>query len=126
MAVYNEERKIREVSDTAAHHSRHSMRDSQTMKEQGFYQRPEWRRVRKMVLQRDHYLCQLKISEGCTKIANTVHHIKPLEDYPELALDMSNLTSCCYFCHEATKSKSRPLPSGVRIIKIGGGGDCAE
>ena len=32
--------------------------------------------------------------------ANKVHHIKPLEDYPELALDDDNLVS---LIHEAQK-----------------------
>ena len=100
--------------------------DELTLKEQGFYHGQEWRRIRKRVLDRDHHLCQLKISPDCERIANTVHHIKPLEEYPELALDMSNLTSCCYACHELTKPRGRPLPSGVRIIKMGGVGDGAE
>ena len=29
-----------------------------------------------------------------------VHHIKPLEDYPELALELDNLISLCNDCHE--------------------------
>lgn len=89
-----------------------------TLKESGFYQTKEWRKARKLALQRDHYLCQLRISKNCTRKANTVHHIKELEDYPELALDLANLTSCCYACHELTKGKERELPHGVRIIKM--------
>lgn len=90
-----------------------------SMKEQGFYHLPAWRRARKLALQRDHYQCQLMLSKSCTRVATTVHHIKPLEDYPELALDLSNLTSCCYACHELTKTKStKAMPPGVRIIKI--------
>lgn len=88
-----------------------------TMKEQGFYQSILWRAKRKKILQRDHYLCQLRISENCTRRANTVHHIKDLEQYPELALVDSNLISCCYWCHEETKTRTT-LPTGVRIIKI--------
>lgn len=89
-----------------------------TLKESGFYQTKEWRKARKLALQRDHYLCQLRISKNCTRKANTVHHIEELEDYPELALTLSNLTSCCYACHEETKTKGRELPRGVRIIKM--------
>lgn len=89
-----------------------------TLKEDGFYHTPAWRRIRLAVLQRDHYQCQLRLSKNCTKIATTVHHIKALEDYPELALDIDNLTSCCYSCHELTKVRERDHPSGVRIIKI--------
>lgn len=89
-----------------------------TLKEQGFYQTPAWRRIRLAALQRDHYQCQLRLSKSCTKIATTVHHIKALEEYPELALDIDNLTSCCYTCHELTKVHEYEQPSGVRIIKI--------
>ncbi len=89
-----------------------------TLKEQGFYHTPAWRRIRLAALQRDHYQCQLRLSKSCTKIATTVHHIKALEEYPELALDIDNLTSCCYSCHELTKVHEHEHPLGVRIIKI--------
>lgn len=90
------------------------------IKDSGFYQSKAWRAARKLALQRDHYLCQLRISPNCTRKATTVHHIKELEDFPELALDMDNLTSCCYNCHELTKDKGDhpKLPEGVRIIKV--------
>lgn len=92
--------------------------DKQTLKEQGFYHTPAWRHLRVVALQRDHYLCQLHLTKDCTKIATTVHHIKSLEDYPELALDINNLASCCFACHEVTKAHEAELPHGVRIIKI--------
>ncbi|MEK4273119.1 HNH endonuclease signature motif containing protein [Paenibacillus sp. FSL R7-0026] len=43
--------------------------------------------------------------------ANTVHHIKPLEDYPELALDEDNLESICPTCHNKehpVRGKKKP------------------
>ena len=90
------------------------------LKDEGFYHSGPWRRIRKLRLQRDHYLCQLRISPECTRRATTVHHVLPLEDYPELALDIDNLTSCCFACHELTKQRSSEpnAPAGVRIIKI--------
>lgn len=97
-----------------------------SLKEQGFYHTRAWRKTRKLVLARDNYLCQLRISPECRRYADTVHHIKELEDYPELALDMSNLTSCCWKCHELTKTRSehqrklkKAKAKGVRIITIG-------
>lgn len=95
----------------------HKKDGERSLKEQGFYQTKAWRHIRTVALQRDHYLCQLRLSENCTKIATTVHHIKELEEYPELALDINNLTSTCYYCHEATKQQTGRAPSGVRIIK---------
>lgn len=101
-----------------------------TLKEQGFYHTGAWRKTRKLVLIRDHYLCQLRLSPNCLRYADTVHHIKELEDYPELALDMSNLTSSCSMCHELTKVRGEHAckikeakAKGVRIISIGGDGD---
>ena len=88
------------------------------LKSQGFYQSTEWRELREFVLRRDHYLCRLKLSDQCMRIANTVHHIKALEDYPELALDADNLVSCCYWCHEVTKAKQTEIPKGVRVIRM--------
>ena len=96
-----------------------------TLKEQGFYHKPVWRRLRVQALQRDHYLCQLRISPKCTRIATEVHHIKSLEDFPELGLSLDNLTSCCWWCHEETKVRVvRPdLPSSVRVIRVTDGSE---
>ena len=101
-------------------------KDSQTLKEQGFYHTKAWRHKRKKILLRDHYLCQLRLSENCTRKATTVHHIKALEDYPQLALVDDNLTSCCYSCHEETKTHKNTealdyaLSHHVRVIRITG------
>lgn len=98
----------------------------QTLKEQGFYHTPAWRKVRQAVLLRDHYLCQLRLSKNCTRKATVVHHIKELEDYPELALDVNNLVSVCWFCHEETKQHkevtglAQALANHVRVIRVTG------
>lgn len=79
-----------------------------------------WRKKRAYILQRDHYLCQCyKLFGGkpCGHIANEVHHIKELEDYPDLALVDSNLLSLYRDCHEKTKKYGKKQPAGVRIIK---------
>mgnify|MGYP002624676689 CR=1 FL=1 len=92
-----------------------------TLKEQGFYHTPAWRKARKLALQRDHYLCQLRISPRCSRVATEVHHILELEDHPEKALDLNNLTSCCWWCHEETKRRGAARSArqaGVRVIKI--------
>jgi len=83
-----------------------------TLKERGFYHWPVWRRARKLALQRDHYLCQLRL-RGCTRLATEVHHIKPVDQAPELALSLDNRR-----CHEQTKQRGqkKKLPP-VRVIK---------
>lgn len=95
-----------------------------SLKKQGFYHTPAWRRARKLALQRDHYLCQLKTSEKCTGIATEVHHIKSLEDFPELKLDLDNLTSCCWWCHEETKPRRPAIPElPVKVIRVSDGSE---
>ena len=94
-----------------------------SLKKQGFYHKTAWRRIRVLALQRDRYLCRLRISEKCTGLATEVHHVEPLEQRPDLGLELSNLVSCCWYCHEATKVRGSARPAarpGVRVIVIGG------
>jgi len=85
------------------------------------YHTAVWQRVREAVLTRDNYLCQRCLKRRRLQPANTVHHIKPLDKYPELALVMDNLISLCSTCHnqihtgdakEVSEKKRR-----ARIIK---------
>jgi 5-methylcytosine-specific restriction endonuclease McrA len=64
-----------------------------------FYKSTPWLKCRILILERDHYLCQPCMRAEKITTANTVHHIKPLEDHPELALEEDNLESICPTCH---------------------------
>ena len=64
-----------------------------------FYRSPEWRKVRLEVLADSPYCCV------CGAVANTVDHIKPLRERPDLALDRGNLRSMCKPCHEKRSVK---------------------
>lgn len=94
--------------------------EKSTLKEQGFYHTRAWRRVRQLALHRDHYLCQACLKNNRITPATEVHHVKPLELYPDLALELSNLTSLCWQCHEATKQRRKfdATTCNVRVIKI--------
>jgi 5-methylcytosine-specific restriction endonuclease McrA len=63
------------------------------------YKTKRWERKRVAVLRRDEYLCQEEKRYGKNIAANTVHHIYPVEKYPELALVAWNLLSLCTECH---------------------------
>lgn len=74
-----------------------------------FYNSMVWRNLRKLVRQRDNNECMQCRREGKVfidtgelnkkgtrkKIALIIHHKKELEDYPELATDISNLETLC-------------------------------
>lgn len=64
------------------------------------YQTTKWRRKREQILKRDKYQCTICKRYGKMRQAAVVHHIKPLQEYPELAWDDDNLTSLCRKCHE--------------------------
>ena len=64
-----------------------------------FYRTGVWKKKRLNVLRRDEYLCQECKKYGRRVEAKVVHHIKELEDYPELRLTSSNLQSVCAQCH---------------------------
>lgn len=64
------------------------------MKEvKSFYKSKKWKLKRIVTLKRDDFLCRESKQFGKTKPADTVHHIFPLEQYPELALENWNLIS---------------------------------
>lgn len=78
-----------------------------------FYDGVEWKQLRTKVKERDNYECQPCKRNGLVsidtneysesarrkKIKLVVHHIKELEDHPDLALDIDNLETVCVDCH---------------------------
>lgn len=68
-----------------------------------FYTSDDWRMMRAYILERDNYECQWCRRDGkVTSKADSVlevDHIKELKDYPELALDETNLRTLCKDCH---------------------------
>lgn len=68
-----------------------------------FYRTKDWHMLRDRVLKRDNYECQLCKENGklTTQYDSVleVDHIKPLEQYPELATDIDNLRTLCKDCH---------------------------
>lgn len=73
-----------------------------------FYKTAAWLKCRADILVRDVYLCQPCFRKHKIKLADLVHHIKALEDYPDLALDWDNLESVCDACH----NKAHPEKGG--------------
>ncbi|WP_438766779.1 HNH endonuclease [Enterococcus sp. AZ102] len=68
-----------------------------------FYASTNWKNLRKKCLERDHYECQWCKEQGrlTTQYDSIleIDHIKELEFFPELALDIDNLRTLCKDCH---------------------------
>lgn len=65
-----------------------------------FYLCREWKHKRKDILKRDNFECQkCKRKYHRYRKATTVHHLKHLKDFPELAFDDDNLEALCTECH---------------------------
>lgn len=58
-----------------------------------FYKTKQWKLKRAKIMRRDKYQCQISKRFGKSVEATTVHHIYPLEDYPQFALCDWNLIS---------------------------------
>ena len=52
-------------------------------------------------------LCERCLRKGIERPLDVVHHIKPVDKFPELRLVMENLESLCVFHHEAIHGPSR-------------------
>ena len=63
------------------------------------YMGRRWRHTRMSVLRRDGYQCQMCRRYGRTVDATEVHHIKHVDDHPDLAFEPGNLISLCKACH---------------------------
>ena len=63
------------------------------------YKTRKWLRTRERVLRRDEYMCRECRRYGRTTPATTVHHIYPLEQYPEWKWATWNMLSLCDACH---------------------------
>ncbi len=68
-----------------------------------FYKSSAWINARAVSMAKHYGLCQDCKDKGILKAADMVHHIKPLKDYPELALVQSNLRPLCNKCHAQYK-----------------------
>ena len=98
-----------------------------------FYHSAAWKRVRALAMQRDNGMCQdcmdrLRAGYGIKpNRAQMVHHIIPLEERPDLALDLNNLRSLCNECHnrqhpekgrDRRQAQAKDMPARMRVIKV--------
>lgn len=86
------------------------------------YNDPKWKRKRRKILRRDGYRCRECRRYGRNREATEVHHVKHVDEWPELAYKDENLVSLCHACHnkmhpeKAIKARGgygSPHPSGT-------------
>lgn len=65
------------------------------------YKCKRWLKTRQHILRRDGYRCQEYKRYGRAVAATIVHHIYPVEEYPELAYEAWNLVSLSAEKHNA-------------------------
>lgn len=70
------------------------------------YKSKRWKTLRVGILRRDGYQCRECRRYGKTVQADTVHHVYPVELYPQLAWERWNLVSLCTACHNAMHARS--------------------
>lgn len=96
-----------------------------------FYHTMAWKRVRALALMRDQGMCaecmrRFRAGYGIRpKRADMVHHIVPVKERPDLALELDNLESLCWEHHEqlhpekrAGRKEAPKAPCQMRVIKV--------
>lgn len=76
---------------------------------------PLWQAARLACFERDNFTCQACQTRGGVLNA---HHMLSYRDYPELRLDLSNLTTLCKGCHDAVHGLTK-RPSPPKITEVG-------
>ena len=77
-----------------------------------FYWSTAWREMRARVKRRDGYECQACKQRGLVTTKRlVVHHIRPLEAAPGLALEPANLVTLCHACHEVVHGRGHATTS---------------
>lgn len=71
-----------------------------------FYKTKRWKNKREKILKRDGYMCQISKRYGKRVDANLVHHIYPLEEYPQYAFCDWNLISVCTEKHNSLHDRN--------------------
>lgn len=79
-----------------------------------FYHSKEWKALRGEILSDNHYECRWCKDESKLSIAETVHHIKEVKQYPWLALSRTytdadgeheQLVPLCHDCHDKAHNR---------------------
>lgn len=92
-----------------------------------FYNSTDWDIVREKALMRDKFVCQFFVGKYTEndyepfkikiETATHVHHIKPISERPDLALDLDNVVSLSHIGHEIIEGRYRGRVYKKRLTK---------
>lgn len=97
-----------------------------------FYSTAAWKKARAERLRLDNYMCvdcmeRFEAGGARPRRATLVHHVIPISERPDLALDIGNMRSLCEVCHNRAhpekggqgRAARRTIPAApMRIIKV--------
>lgn len=83
------------------------------------YKARRWERLRAQVMRRDGYRCQLSKRFGKAVPADLVHHIYPVDEYPEYAFAPWNLISVSRAAHNKLhdRDSDKLTAEGVALMR---------
>ena len=83
------------------------------------YKARRWERLRAQVMRRDGYRCQLSKRFGKSVPADLVHHIYPVDEFPEYAFAPWNLISVSRAAHNKLhdRDSDKLTAEGVALMR---------
>lgn len=83
------------------------------------YKARRWERLRAQVMRRDGYRCQLSKRYGKVVPADLVHHIYPVDEFPEYAFEPWNLISVSRAAHNKLhdRDSDKLTAEGVALMR---------
>ena len=79
-----------------------------------YYPSAKHKSWREKVLRKDKYLCQECLRYGKKTPATIAHHVKPVEEYPELRYRVDNGRALCMACHNKEHPEKGEYSRGRR------------
>lgn len=83
------------------------------------YKARRWERLRAQVMRRDGYRCQLSKRFGKAVPADLVHHIYPVDEFPEYAFEPWNLIAVSRAAHNKLhdRDSDKLTAEGVALMR---------
>lgn len=83
------------------------------------YKARRWERLRAQVMRRDGYRCQMSKRFGKAVPADLVHHIYPVDEFPEYAFEPWNLISVSRAAHNKLhdRDSDKLTAEGVALMR---------